>query len=65
MSAVKDFIADVEELYVAGYTAAEIAMLTNMPVDEVYNALEFISENQDYEQDVSEYTEWQDYDPDC
>lgn len=66
MSGIKDFICDVEELYVAGMDVDAIAKRLKQPVSEVTNALKYISEQyDDQEYDVSESQEWYDYDPDC
>ena len=68
MSVIKDIIADVEDLVATtDMTAYEIAEQLNIPVDMVFDALDYLEESVDCdsEVDVDEMTEWHDYDPDC
>jgi hypothetical protein len=64
MSVIKDIIADVEDLVSStDMTAYEIAEQLNVPVDMVFDALDYLEEN--FDCDVDEAQEWHDFDPDC
>lgn len=67
MSAFKDIIIDIEDEIRAGdLSYAEIAERFDVPLETVEEILqEMIDNEEDYDGQPDELTEWMDFDPDC
>ena len=66
MSVFKDILVDVEELLsTTDMTVPEIAAMLSVPVDVVYDAVDFLEETFACYDTVDEAQEWHDFDPDC
>jgi DNA-binding CsgD family transcriptional regulator len=55
MSAIKDLAYDIEQLYIDGYSAKQIAIQLNCPIKQVLGFLESINVADTPQEDISPY----------
>lgn len=66
MSVFKDILVDIEELLsTTDMTPEDIAKVLDVPLDVVYDAIDFMNESMSNYDTVDEAQEWHDFDPDC
>ena len=64
MGKLKDLVVEIQDLYINGYDAEDIAAILNVSIAWVYEAVQELDDSA-YDGQPDEAQEWYDFDPEC